>query len=276
MKQAFKIALLIFISTVSLVTSAYGFPSTHPNIIDPTIALQPHKAIYSITLKKIREDAQILNIGGEMFYGLESSCDGWISDHQFTLFYEYADNPTLKMTSHISAFESYDGSEFNFLTTRKRNGQTYEEIRGHLTNEDTGPTGISVTFTKPEKQTQTLTQGTLLPTQHTNMLLEHAEKGTQYVTLPLFDGTDTDSTRDVSAFISTTQDSLHALKGNGPLYKIDLAFFPQNSKNEQAEYEMTLYIHKSGIIPYMLIDYGKFTMAQTLKTIKTLPITTCQ
>jgi len=56
-------------------------------------ALEPHKAIYDINLIATRSGSPIINISGKMFYEWKPSCEGWITNHRFNLFYEYADGP---------------------------------------------------------------------------------------------------------------------------------------------------------------------------------------
>lgn len=238
-------------------------------------ALSPHKAIYKIKTETVEQGSQLLNIEGDLLFSFAQTCEGWITDHKFTLFYDYQEQPSMKMTSDISSVESFDASDFQFTTIRKQNDVPYEETKGHLyydsgPDNDGTPNGTYVTYTSPENGTYKLPTRPLLPAQHTKTLLQHAITGDRYVTLPLFDGTNEQGTMDVTAFISVENDNKYRLKENETLYQFDLAFFQQNSKIEEAEYEMTIYMHKSGIITYMLIDYGEFTMQQSLKAYEEL------
>ena len=75
--------------------------------------LAPHKALYDINLVATRSGSQVVNISGKMFYEWAPTCDAWITDHRFSLFYEYADSPAMRVTSDFSTFETFDGTGFN-------------------------------------------------------------------------------------------------------------------------------------------------------------------
>lgn len=228
--------------------------------------LIPHRALYDITLHRLDKGHTMVNIAGEASLSVKATCNGWISDHLFTLIYDYRDTPPIKMTSAISSHESYDAKRFSFTTDRQRNGVTYEKIRGNLTK-DTEKT----VFTHPQARTVKTSKDTFLPMQHTQTLVSAAKNGRRHITLPLFDGSSDKGPMEVSAFITEATTPPHTLKNinsNTLLYKIDLAFFEQNSKNELAEYEITLFMYENGVIPYMLIDYGDLTIAQKITSIE--------
>ncbi|MGB1077506.1 MAG: EipB family protein, partial [Bdellovibrionales bacterium] len=223
--------------------------------------------------KKIDKGSQLLNIEGELLFSLQSSCEGWITDHSFSILYEYQDAAPLKVNNTISTYESYDGQDFQFFASRQSNDQDSEQTNGHL---DHSQNIRQVTYTKPEQKILPLSLETLLPMQHTYEILDAAQQGKKFINLPLFDGSNDEGTMDVSAFIISANGSQYHTDPSQSLYKIDLAFFQQNSKTEQAEYEITIYIHKSGIISYMLVNYGDFTIAQKLKSSEILEKTTCK
>ncbi|MBL4588882.1 MAG: DUF1849 family protein [Alphaproteobacteria bacterium] len=270
--------ILCLYCIICIPTLAHSFVvSTNPSKLEKEsgTTIAPHKALYDIRLKKINSDGRLINIEGEMYFSLATTCTGWITDHRFTLFYDYNDTPRLKMTSVISTYESYDGQDFQFLSTRKKNGNIYEEINGHLLTKKTNKDLMTVEYSKPQTNNLSMSPNTLLPIQHTAQLLKAAQQGKKYITLSLFDGSDDQGPMEVSAFISPAINSLHHTRPEEDLYKIELAFFQQNSKSELAEYEIMLYIHNSGIIPYMLIDYGSFTISQSLRSIEDLPQENC-
>lgn len=90
----------------------------------------PHKALYDIKLSGKKSGSQIVNIAGQMMYEWESGCQGWTSNHKFNLIYEYADSPPMRITSDFSTYEPFEGTGFNFVAQRKRDGEIFEELRG--------------------------------------------------------------------------------------------------------------------------------------------------
>lgn len=130
--------------------------------------LQPHKALYDIDLVATRSGSPIINISGKMMYEWKPACDGWITDHKFNLFYEYADSPAMKITSDFSTYESYDGEEFTFSARRKRNDEIYQEFRGNANFDDglLNKSGLA-DFSIPDDVTFDLESGTYFPMTYT-------------------------------------------------------------------------------------------------------------
>ena len=131
--------LLISCTSLGVSASANDFiddvPKEEISIEDH---LTPHKALYDINLVATRSGSQIINISGKMFYEWKPTCEAWITDHRFSLSYEYADSPGMKVTSDFSTFETFDGEDFNFSARRKRDNTLYQELRGKATIADKG------------------------------------------------------------------------------------------------------------------------------------------
>lgn len=120
-----------------------------PDISD---VLTPHKALYDVELVAARSGSQVINISGKMFYEWKPSCDAWITDHRFNLFYEYADSPGMTVTSDFSTYEPFDGKSFDFTSRRQRDGELYEELRGHAVMDGSGKKGGGLArYSLPER-----------------------------------------------------------------------------------------------------------------------------
>ena len=66
-------------------------------------------------LVSAKNGSQIINIHGQMFFEWKPSCEGWITNHRFTLAYDYADSPAMTISSDFSTFEGFDGKSSQFL-----------------------------------------------------------------------------------------------------------------------------------------------------------------
>ena len=133
------------------------------------ISFTPHKAIYDVRTTKVNQGEQLLNIEGEMVFIIESSCDGWISDHSFVLNYDYADTPRIKAKNHISTYESYDGTQFEFISNGYRNEKVTNSTKGYAEILDKKKTAYFIT---PKEQSIELPETAIFPMQHTYALLE--------------------------------------------------------------------------------------------------------
>lgn len=263
--------------TLSVVGAMCAFAApAHAVRPDPAPGLSAHKALYDIDLVATRSGSQIINISGKMFYEWKPTCDAWITDHRFNLFYEYADSPGMKITSDFSTYESFDGKSFNFTSRRKRDGTLYQELRGNATvNEETG----KATFTMPEGLSYDLSPNMMFPMGHTVEMVRQARTGKRFFTATVFDGSDEDGPIEINTFVGAKANAMAEVKPsknldmtllNTPAWKVRMAVFPTEKPEEHADYEMTMILHENGIISDMLIEYDDFSVTQKLIALEKL------
>jgi len=243
--------------------------------------LEPHKAIYNISLVATRSGSSVVNISGKMFYEWRPSCDGWITDHRFNLFYEYADGPGMQVKSDFSTFEAYDGESFNFTAQRKRNDTTYEQYLGQATMGD----DRMAIYTMPEDLQHELSKGTNFPMRHTVKLIQKAFNNDKFFSAPVFDGSDEEGPVEINAFIgdkATADKVLLSSKAiSGDLLKttawnVRMAVFPENDDGATSDYEMSIVFHENGVISDMLVDYDDFSVKQELVALEKLDHNKCE
>jgi hypothetical protein len=266
------LSLIVLMSCVSA-----GFAAEDSGDRAQKAGLVPHKALYDIKLVATRSGSQIVNIGGKMLYEWQSACEAWTSDHRFDLYYEYADSPSMRITSDFTTYETFDGKSMSFTSQRKRDDQMFSVFRGHASLDDQGQG--SANYTVPEGLSFTLPDGTLFPMAHTLEVLKKIEQGERFFSATIFDGSDDEGPVEVNAFIgnpveldgeyaevkSVEQDLLKS-----PARQVRLAFFPLKDETETADYEMTITLHENGVISDMLVEYDDFTVEQRLLALESL------
>ncbi|MCB1651305.1 MAG: cell envelope integrity EipB family protein [Alphaproteobacteria bacterium] len=258
--------------------SAAHTAKLHHNLGKTAENFVPHKALYDIRLIATHSGSQVVNISGQMFYQLERSCEGWVSDHRFNMFYEYADTPPVHIASHFSTFEDFAGTQLLFSSQRRQNGDVFEEIRGDAAIKP-GQDG-QVDYARPEHLSYKLARGTLFPVAHTSAVIQSIQNGETFYKATIFDGSDVEGPVEVNSFIG--QETVSPLL-SGPHENVDtallksqarkvrLAFFPENSEEDTADYEMDLVFHENGIISDMTVEYDDFTISQKLVALEELP-----
>lgn len=236
---------------------------------------RPHKALYEIKLSGTRSGSQVVNINGKMFYEWRPSCDAWTSNHRFNLFYEYADSPSMQITSDFSTYETFDGKSMSFASRRHRDGQLFQELRGQATVNEDG-TG-EVVFSLPGDLVFDMPSGGMFPMYHSLKVLENIKKGKKFYNAVIFDGSDEEGPVEINAFIgkdmqspAKASDVINAGLLSSPARQVRLAFFPLNDPSAIADYEMTLVFHDNGIISDMFIEYDDFSVTQTLVALEPL------
>lgn len=243
--------------------------------------LASHRALYDVVLTSTHSGSQILNISGEMAYEWRSTCGAYVTDHHFKLLYEYADAPSMNISSDFSTFESQDGGKLNFASRRKRNGEMFQEIRGIA---DVGAKKSLAVYSQPKDVKFDLANGTLFPTGHSIELIKRAIKGDKFFNAQIFDGSDEAGPIEINAFIGQKVPAPKSLSDNkkidqdllaGKAWNIRMAVFPASEQEEESDYEMSMVFHDNGIISDMNIDYDGFSVRQSLVALEKIPAETC-
>lgn len=242
----------------------------------------PHKALYELELAGTKSGSQIVNITGQMFYEWYPSCDGWISNNHFTIFYEYADLPGFGVSSDFSTFESFDGQKMDFTSQRKRDRVVLSQVRGYAEkNNKTGENGKAA-FSIPYGLNYELPTGTFFPMEHSLSVLKAKKAGKKFYNATVFDGSDENGPLEINAFIGREVEpnivmnkDIDADLLKSPASSIRLAFFPLKDSASSSDYEMSAVFHDNSVISDMLIDYDDFSVHQKLVALEKLE-GTCQ
>jgi hypothetical protein len=237
--------------------------------------LAPHKAVYDIDLIATHSGSQIINISGQMAYEWKPTCDAWVTDHRFKLFYEYADSPGMRITSDFTTYESFDGKDFNFSSRRQRDGQMYQEIRGNADN------GKAV-YSMPESLKFDLAKGSLFPMGHTLEVIKQAEAGNKFYSANVFDGSDEEGPIEINTFVgkpaksgAAKSDKIDNSLLDGKAWNVRMAVFQHAAQEEESDYEMDMVFHENGIISDMTIEYDDFSVTQKLVSLEKITADAC-
>jgi hypothetical protein len=238
----------------------------------------PHRATYRIDMVQKRSSAQIVDLSGTMTFEWKSVCDAWVTDHRFDLVYIYPEAPPMKIQSDFVTYEPHDGSTFDFNSRRRREGELYEELRG-TARIDSTKKGGQVDYTVPEGLSYDLPPGTIFPMRHAFEVLQAIAAGKMFYKVTIFDGSDDQGPVEVNSFIGPEVDALSVVTMNdaldtslieSPARRVRLAFFPLNTSDPQADYEMDVLLHPNGVISDMRVQYEDFSVTQRLVALERL------
>lgn len=245
-------------------------------------AIAPHKALYKIEMVQKSSSAQVLNISGQMYFEWKPVCDAWSTNHRFDLLYDYADSPQMRISSAFTTYESIAGDSFDFNSSRRRNNEIYEELRGHATIMPAHE-GQAV-FTLPADLKFDLPKGTLFPMAQTLAVLKAAREGKKFLKVTIFDGSDDEGPVEVNTFIGAPVNGLSGVTPSaainpallkGPARKVRLAFFPLNNTDPDSDYEMNMVLQDNGVISDMRVDYKDFSVTQKLIGLEPIKAESC-
>lgn len=260
------------------------------SFVDPATAmgLVPHKAIYDVRLSSAKTGSQVVDIRGKMLFEWKPSCEGWITDHRFTLVYDYADTPAMTIDSDFSTFEGFDRQSLDFSSRRSKDGEVYEELRGKASLDPAKGEGKAL-YSRPEGVSFHLDRAMLFPTGHTIDLLVAAKKGNRFMRGVVFDGSDDVGPVEINAFIgkkipsgSSTVSAVAAAARVDPSlvgvpgWVVRMAFFPNADTGALSDYELTMDFLENGIISDMEIDYADFSVSQKLVALERVKRDVCR
>jgi hypothetical protein len=272
-----RLSIIGFVAICAMVAgTGQGFAASPGGLV-------AHRAVYDIDLVATHGGSQIINIRGTMSYEWRATCEAWVTDHGFELFYEYADSPGMRINSDFSTYESFDGKDFSFTSRRLRDGEVYQEIRGSAQTGGGESGKGKATHTMPEGIAYDLLPGTLFPMGHTVNLIKHARAGDKFYLAQVFDGSDEEGPIQINTFIGAKAKppaaeypkNVNATLLKGVAWNMRMAIFPGDLQEEESDYEMALVFHDNGIISDMLIEYDDFSVSQKLISLEKLPQSGC-
>ena len=234
-------------------------------------ALQAHRAVYDLTLKKASDRSGITGISGRMVYEFNgSACEGYTVKFRFVTQIVTAEGTKLT-DQQTTTFEDAEGKTFSFVTKSFVDQNLDKEVKGIATKD---AKGLKVDIDKPEKNSLELA-ATQFPTQHLVELIGKAEKGENFYQTNLFDGSE-----DANKVMTTTvvvgkkaeadkadpEAPALAKLATDKYWPVDIAYFDDSAQNgeEVPEYRISFKLHENGITRDLTMDYGDFSMTGKL------------
>lgn len=253
--------------------------STVPALAVPV--LQPHRAVYDISLNKASDRSGITGISGRMVYEFNGSqCDGYTV--KFRLVTRISTTDSMRMTDQqTTTFEDAEGKTFSFVTKSFVDQSLDREVKGTATRE---ANGLTVHLDKPESNTLELAK-TQFPTQQLAEMIEKAEKGETFYETSLFDGSENaDKVMTTTVIVGKKAEApasdpeLPALASlaKDKYWPVDIAYFDQESEGgeEVPQYRISFKLHENGLTRDLVMDYGDFSMTGKLVNLSLFPTST--
>jgi hypothetical protein len=241
--------------------------------------IMPHRALYAMTLGRAGGSAGVTAAAGTMAYQWGETCDGWTVEQRYRLKMGYADSPDVAIASNFVTWEAKNGLSYRFNQKETRNGKADEEIRGVAKLDGPGKGGAA-DFEKPAGKSFELPAGMMFPSAHTIFLINEAKAGATFISKHIFDGATVENAVLVSAVIGPriAPDPAAAKQSpllNRPGWRVRLAFFPADPKEEKPDYELGMLLLDNGVSRDMVIDYGDYAIHAKLDDIEPMPKPGC-
>ncbi len=237
--------------------------------------LQPHLAVYDLTLAHAADRSGIRAATGRMVIDLDgNACEGWTLNFRLMVQYGLRSGKGRLLDSRSTSWEAGNGSEFRYVRHQYVNNALQDEtsLTARL-GKDGKPGTIAVK--KPDKETVKLPAGVLFPVAHQTALNQAARAGVGRKQAKIFDGGDGTTIYDAIAFIGkelAKKDYAGGIEGSGATalgslraWPVSISYFKQGGTGEETpSYQVSFTLFDDGVSGDMRLDYGDFALAGKL------------
>jgi len=234
--------------------------------------IQPHRAVYSLSLKQVSPGNTLSDVKGAMYIDWIETCEGWSSSQRLEIRFIDSREPEVDIDSKFASWESRDGLSYRFNVISLRDGAPEKELRGHASFPAAGEAG-KADFSGTVDREFTLSPGTVFPGQHMLELLDTAAAGGKILSRTVFDGTSEEGPFEINAVIGPmkTPAEKNPVLPPGldkPYYPMRLAFFNLGKEDVEPFYELSVSVMANGVARNFLLDYGDSVIAAKLERIE--------
>lgn len=251
-------------------------------------SLQPHRAVYDVSLAEASPGAGIADVTGRLVFELSGGdCEGYVVNSRFVTRMTDRDG-TVRVTDLRSAsFETMAPARFEFMNQTFSDSRKLVEVKGSA---EARADGLRVKRTTPKPATLTLDRA-LFPTAHTQLILQAARAGEKVLEAPVYDGGDTaDTVYDTTTVIGAGQTglpgagpgertALSAVEDAGDLtaWRLVISYFDPASAAGDATpmQEMAFTMLENAVSYDVTFNYDSFALSGTLSELKLEPAPDC-
>jgi len=237
--------------------------------------LQPHLAVYDLTLAHATDRSGVKSATGRMVIDLGGNpCEGWTLNFRLVVQYGLKSGKERLLDSRSTSWEAGDSSELRYVRRQYVNNRLQDDISLTARLGRNGKPGM-IALTKPDKQTVALPAGVLFPVAHQTALNRAARAGEQRFQVLTFDGGDGATVYDTIAFIGkelAKKDYGGSVEGTDAAklkslraWPVSISYFKHGGTGEETPtYQVSFALFDNGVSGDMRLDYGDFALAAKL------------
>ncbi|MFC4624920.1 cell envelope integrity EipB family protein [Daeguia caeni] len=239
--------------------------ASHALAVAAPVSLQPHRAVYDLTLDRADEKSGITGLKGRMVYEFNgSACEGYTTNFRFVTRIDMEEQPQRVTDQQTTTYEGGDGKSFRFVNKTFVDKELTKEVRGDAKLAG-GKTVVELT--RPREKQFDLPKSHF-PTGHMIELIGKAEAGEKFYQTNLFDGSEeADKVTVTSVVIGkplVLKDEETALMGkmaSEKVWPVTIAYFNDEENQDGLPiYRINFKLYKNGITRDLTMDYGDFAM----------------
>jgi hypothetical protein len=257
---------------------AWGASSITAQTQAQGINLVPHRAVYELSLGKVRGKGTIQNARGRILYDFSgNACEGYNLEFRQVAELDNGEGKVSVSDLRSNSWEDGTARSYRFASQNYLNQRLLDAVDGKA-ERNTGAVGV--TLTKPEERKVDLDAAIVFPTEHVRRIIQAAREGQTILEFPIFDGSETGQ----KVYNSLTvigreippgeRDSADAASGNKVLaglrrWPVTVSYFERNKPpGEQTPvYSISFDLYENGISRTLVLDYNEFSISGVLKVL---------
>lgn len=253
------------------------------------VRLQPHRAVYDLSLEKTGAATSVASVNGRIVYELMgSTCEGYAQNMRFVTETTNTEGQGQVSDLRTSSFEDAAARRMKFSSSTYGNDQLVDQTQGVAAKTGNGTKTLAIDIAKPAKKKASIADEALFPIEHSMAIIRHARAGNRTFGANLYDGAEGgEKYYFTSSFIGppssgkvantlaevAKSDKLAGLAS----YPVSIAYFKPETRNLDAVplYEMRFRFFDNGITADLMIDHGDYALKGELKELTLLDDNPC-
>ena len=272
-KSGFLVALL------TLISSCGAALALTPPGADRIV---PHRAVYDITLQRADEGSGVSSAAGRMVFEITgNACAGYTMRQRMVVNIGDEEGGAGLLDFRISTFESGSGDRYDFDAKTTVDDNVVEAVKGEARRK---AGTVEVALKMPVEKTVTLDSATLFPSQHLQSILQAAEAERSFVAAEIYEGAgkgdrSDSATASIGKALPTSSEG--PLRGGVRHWPVSVGYFDRGETNhnglgeELPSYQMRVTLYENGVTNDLVMDYGEYALAGSLKQIEPLASAAC-
>ncbi len=266
-------------ASVGILVAAVALPLGSFPLGAQSADLVPHRAIYELSLGKVRSKATVQSARGRILYEFSgNACEGYTLEFRQVAELDNGEGKINLSDLRSTTWEDGAARSYRFSSQNYLNQRLLDAVDGKA-ERNTG--AVAVTLAKPQERKVDLDAAIVFPTEHIRRILQAAREGKTVLEFPLYDGSETgekiyNSLTVIGAEIGPgARDLADAASGHVVLAKmrrwpVTVSYFDRSkSAGEQMPvYSISFELFENGVSRTLVLDYNDFSISGALKAIE--------
>ncbi|HEX7881863.1 MAG TPA: cell envelope integrity EipB family protein [Afipia sp.] len=273
MRRARRISGCGSLALPLLLSAAFLAPGTGARAA-PSVAFLAHQAVYDLSLKTSRGNANISNATGRILYNFAgSACEGYTTEFRQVSQLDAGESKTTISDLRSTSWEDGEGKSYRFKIETRMNDADATSVDGIAEREGTT---VKVKLKKPKVKTFTI-EGAVFPTEQVKLIIEAARQGKSLLELVIYDGSDDgekvyNTLTVIGQPIPGTKAPANpdATTGNETFksqtrWPVTVSYYDRATKSNAGEqtpiYAMSFELYEDGVSRALTLDYNDFVIS---------------